>query len=232
MSVDLTVITDNLHYFLLGAWPEGPLGGAALTVVLSLCSALISALLGLVGGIALALLPGHWQLPLRLLLGVFRAIPVLMLIFWIYFLLPIVLHIDVPGVLTVVVALSLIGGAYLSHSVAAGIASLPRGQWQAAQALGLGRLQALRWVILPQALPIMLPSFVNQWISLFKDTSLAYVIGVAELSFVATQVSNRVMVHPTEIFLFAAAVYFVLCASLEWLANRLARRWHPSGTPA
>ena len=55
---------------------------------------------------------------------------------------------------------------------------------------------------------------------MIKDTSLAYVIGVGELSFVATQVSNRVMVHPTEIFLFVAVVYFVFCSSLDLIANR------------
>lgn len=230
--MDFTVITDNLRYFMLGAWPEGALGGAALTVVLSLASALVSGVLGLAGGIALAMLQGTWRAPLLLVLGFFRAIPVLMLIFWIYFLLPVLFDVDVPGVLTVVVALSLIGGAYLAHSVAAGIHSLPPGQWQAAQALGLTRTQGLRLVVLPQALPIMLPSFINQWIALVKDTSLAYVIGVGELSFVSTQVSNRVMVHPTEIFLFAAMVYFVLCAGLELLANRLVRRWQPLAAAA
>lgn len=79
-------------------------------------------------------------------------------------------------------------------------------------------------MILPQALPVMLPSFLNQWVSLIKDTSLAYVIGVGELSFVATQVSNRVMVHPTEIFLFVALLYFLLCTSLDLFAGFLSRR--------
>ncbi|WP_132650860.1 ABC transporter permease subunit, partial [Pseudomonas aeruginosa] len=98
------------------------------------------------------------------------------------------------------------------------------GQWAAARALGLRPWQVLRLVILPQALPVMLPSFLNQWVSLIKDTSLAYVIGVGELSFVATQVSNRVMVHPTEIFLFVALLYFLLCTSLDLAAAFLARR--------
>ncbi|WP_301150918.1 amino acid ABC transporter permease [Metapseudomonas otitidis] len=221
--MDVSVILDNLDYLLLGPWPEGPLGGAALTLVLALCSALASALIGLVLGIALALSKGRWRLLLVGVLGYFRAIPVLMLVFWTYFLLPIVFHVDVPALATVVCALSLIGGAYLAHSVSAGILSLPEGQWHAARALGMRPWQVLRWVILPQALPIMLPSFLNQWVSLIKDTSLAYVIGVGELSFVATQVSNRVMVHPTEIFLFVALLYFVLCTSLDLAAGALAR---------
>ena len=223
--MNFSVILDNLAYFLVGAWPNGPLGGAALTVFLSIVSALASAVLGLVLGIALSQLRGWPGMVLRAGLGFLRAIPVLMLIFWIYFLLPVVFGMDVPGVAAVATALSLIGGAYLAHAVSAGIDSLPKGQVEAAHALGLGRWETLRRVILPQALPRMAPSFVNQWVALIKDTSLAYVIGVAELSFVATQVSNRVMVYPAEIFLFVAAIYFILCTIIEVGVGRLAARY-------
>ena len=230
--MNFSVVWDNLPYLLLGAWPDGPLGGAALTLALSLASGAASALLGLALGIALAMLR---QRALRAaLLGALaflRAIPVLMLIFWVYFLLPIAFGLDVPELLTVVLALSLVGGAYLAHSVYAGISSLPPGQMQAALALGMTRWQAMRRVVLPQALPMMLPSFVNQWIALIKDTSLAYVIGVGELSFVATQVNNRVMVYPAEIFLAVAVLYYLMCASLDvasgWLLkHQPARAWH------
>ena len=219
--MDFSVISDNLSYFLIGAYPNGPLGGAALTLVLSLFSGVISAILGLVLGIALVMIRSKGRCVLLGVLGFLLSIPVLILIFWSYFLLPIVFNVDVPALATVVCALSLIGGAYLAHSVYAGISSLPAGQWAAGKALGLGTWQVLRLIILPQALPMMLPSFLNQWISLIKDTSLAYVIGVGELSFVATQVSNRVMVHPTEIYLFVALVYFMFCSSLDLIANRL-----------
>ena len=219
--MDFSVISDNLSYFLLGAYPDGPLGGAALTLVLSALSGVNSAVLGLVLGIALVLIRSRVRWLLLAVLGFLRAIPVVMLIFWSYFLLPIVFKVDVPALATVVCALSLIGGAYLAHSVYAGISSLAPGQWAAGKALGLSTWQVLRLIILPQALPMMLPSFLNQWISLIKDTSLAYVIGVGELSFVATQVSHRVMVHPTEIFLFVALVYFVFCSSLDLVANHL-----------
>jgi len=69
----------------------------------------------------------------------------------------------------------------------------------------------------------MAPSFVNQWTALIKDTSLAYVIGVPELSFVAAQVNNRAMVYPAEIFLFIGAVYGALCLTLDRLAAALAQ---------
>ena len=229
--MDFSVITDNLSYFLWGAYPDGPLGGAALTLLLSVLSGVAAGVLGLVGGIALVISRGWLRWTLIAVLGFLRAIPVLMLMFWSYFLLPILFHINVPALATVVCALSLIGGAYLSHSVAAGIQSLSAGQWAAAKALGLRPAQVLRLIILPQALPIMLPSFLNQWISLIKDTSLAYVIGVGELSYEATQVSNRVMVHPVAIFLFVALVYFIFCSALQLLATLVARRV-PSRSPA
>ncbi|MEK6292042.1 MAG: amino acid ABC transporter permease [Paraburkholderia tropica] len=210
-----------MPYLLVGAFPDGPLGGAALTLVLAITSALASALLGLALGIALALASGPLRALLLLVIGFFRAIPVLMLIFWTFFLLPVIFHVDVPGLAAVVCALSLIGGAYLAHSVHAGIVAVGDAQWQAGLSLGFSRFAALRYVVLPQALRIMAPSFVNQWVSLVKDTSLAYIVGVGELSFVATQINNRLMIYPIPIFLFVAALYLVMCTALDRAAMSL-----------
>lgn len=221
--MDLSVIYDNLGYLLLGQWPDGPVGGAALTLLLSLGSALASAVMGLLLGVTLAMSHGRTKGVLASVIGFFRAIPVLMLIFWTYFLLPIAFGIDVPGVLSVMCALSLVGGAYLSHSVNAGIQSVRAGQWQAGLSLGFTRLETLRYVVLPQALRIMLPSFINQWVSLIKDTSLAYIVGVGELSFIAAQVNSRTMIYPAEVFLFVGGIYFVLCFSLSSMAGYLTR---------
>ncbi|AXF04829.1 MULTISPECIES: amino acid ABC transporter permease [Paraburkholderia] len=211
----------TLRYLLLGTFPNGPLGGAALTLVMSIVSALLSAVVGLAGGIALSMTRGAVHLALTAVVGFFRAIPVLMLIFWTFFLMPMLLHIDVPGLATVVCALALIGGAYLSHSVQAGVAAVRAGQEQAAMSLGLTRWQALRYVLLPQAVRIMTPSFVNQWVSLIKDTSLAYIVGVPEFTFLANQVNNRLMVYPVQIFLFVGLVYLLLCSALQLCATRL-----------
>jgi len=211
----------NLPYLLVGPFPQGPLGGAALTLVLALSSAIASAVLGLALGIALALAGPVARVPLALAIGFFRAIPVLMLMFWTYFLLPMMFHVDVPALAAVVCALSLIGGAYLAHSVHAGIRAVGDAQWQAGLSLGFTRFDALRYVVLPQALRIMAPSFVNQWVTLVKDTSLAYIVGVGELSFVATQVNNRLMIYPIPVFLFVGFLYLVLCTALD----RVAKHW-------
>ncbi|WP_267358174.1 MULTISPECIES: amino acid ABC transporter permease [unclassified Methylobacterium] len=235
--MNLAVITDNLGYLLVGAWPDGPIGGLALTLILSGLSGLVSAVLGLLLGIGLAMSAGAGRRTLVLGLGFFRAIPILMLIFWSYFLLPILFGVSVPEIGTVVTALALVGGAYLAYGVAAGIESIGSGQWAAGLALGFGRRQVLRVIVLPQALRAMAPSFVNQWTALIKDTSLAYVIGMPELSFVAAQVNNRAMVYPAEIFLFVGAVYGALCLALDRLVAVLARgarrtSWLSRGTRA
>lgn len=214
----------SLRYLLLGAFPSGPLGGVALTISLSVASALLAAIVGLAGGIALTMTRGVAQILLTALVAFFRAIPVLMLIFWTFFLMPILLHVNVPGLATVVCALALIGGAYLSHSVHAGIVSIGQGQWQAALSLGLTRWQALREVVLPQAVRVMMPSFVNQCVSLIKDTSLAYIVGVPEFTFLANQLNNRLMVYPAQIFLFVGLVYLMLCGALQGLAHALLSR--------
>lgn len=219
--MNFSVVLDNLPYLLWGDFPEGPLSGAALTLVLASTSAVASGMLGLAGGIALAMLNGPARWALTLVIGFFRAIPVLMLIFWTYFLLPILFGVNVPGLATVACALSLIGGAYLSHTVYAGIRGVGTAQWQAGMSLGLTRVQTLRHVVLPQALRMMAPSFVNQWISLVKDTSLAYIVGVAELSFLATQVNSRLMVYPAEVFAFVALIYFAMCSTLEWICGKV-----------
>lgn len=221
--MDFSFLADDWHYLLWGTFPEGPPGGALLTLLLSAGAGLASAGLGLAFGVLLVWLQGPALAVLSVVLGFLRAIPVLMLIFWTYFLLPMLFGIEVPGVFSVMAALALVGGAYLAHGVAAGIRGVPAGQWAAAMALGFTRWGALRHVVLPQALRMMLPSFINQWVTLVKDSSLAYIVGVPELSFLATQVNARVMVHPAEVFLCVGAVYWLLCSALDGAARRLAR---------
>lgn len=223
--MDFSVIGDNLAYLLFGQFPDGPLGGAALTVLISLAAGAISALLGTFLGVMLVMSRGIVMGLLAAILGFFRAIPVIMLIFWTYFLLPIIFAIEIPEITTVICALALIASAYIAHAVAAGLRAIGRGQWYAGLSLGFNRWQTLWFIILPQALRMMVPSFVNQWISLIKDSSLAYIVGVGELTFLATQVNNRSMVHPLEVFLFVALLYFIMCTLLDIGANVLNRHW-------
>lgn len=222
LSDGFNIIWENLGYLTWGRFPDDALGGIALTLVMSLIAVFLSSILGVFAGIGLVVLRGKLQQCLIIILGFLRAIPVLMLIFWSYFLLPVLFNVDVPAIATVIAALALIGAAYIAHSVYAGMIAISQEQWQAGFSLGLTCQQVIFYIILPQALKMMLPSFVNQWVSLIKDSSLAYIVGVAEFTFLATQVNNRSMVYPTEIFLFVIIVYFIICATLDWSVNQ----WH------
>lgn len=227
-GLDFTVIQENFLYFMIGAFPEGPLGGLALTIYLAVASCFFS----FWGGLLLGLMNVSHNRVLRYVSGGFvnfvRGMPLLMVIFWCYFLVPKLLGRPVGESNTVIVALSLFTSAYMSQIVKAGIESIPRGQTEAARSSGLKQWQVMLYVILPQGLRNMIPSFVNQFVSLIKDTSLAFIVGVSELTHVATQINNRSFVFPTEIFLFIALLYFVLCYIFtefsRWLEKRLAWR--------
>ncbi len=224
--LDFTVIQNNLTYFLIGSYPQGSLGGVALTLYLAVASCVLS----FIGGLILGLLSISRNRVIRygilVVINAVRGIPLLMVIFWMYFLVPSLLGRPVPESQTVVTALTLFTSAYMAQIVRAGIEGIPRGQMEAALSTGLHHWQAMIYVVLPQGLRNMVPSFVNQFVSLIKDTSLAYIVGVSELTHVATQVNNRSMIFPTEIFLFVAVVYFIICfvfTSLSrWLERRLA----------
>lgn len=214
------VILDNLDYLLWGNLARGEPGGLLLSILLSVAAGGIASLLGLLGGVGLTMGGPRLARSIEYACNVLRAIPVLMLIFWCYFLLPIFFGMNISGVLTVIIALAVINGAYFTQIVYAGIRAIGNGQWQAGLALGMSRWQVLR-VLLPPALRLMVPSLINQWVSLIKDSSLAYVVGVAEFTFVAGQVNNREQVYPLEIFCFIAFCYFVLCASVAWAGKRV-----------
>jgi polar amino acid transport system permease protein len=151
-----------------------------------------------------------------------------MIIFWVYFLFPLLLGTSVPGFTTMLCTLVVYEGAFLSEVVRAGIQSLPRGQMDAARALGHSYLGAMRFVILPQALYNMLPSILSQFVATIKETTLGYVINVPELTFAANQINNRLLTKPFEVFLILALTYYVVCFSLTqaatWLERRIATR--------
>ena len=221
--LDFTVIQNNLTYFLIGSYPQGSLGGVALTLYLAVTSCVLSFL----GGLILGLLSISRNRVVRYatlaVINAVRGIPLLMVIFWMYFLVPSLLGHPVPESRTVITALTLFTSAYMAEIVRAGIEGIPRGQMEAALSSGLHHWQAMIYVVLPQGLRNMVPSFVNQFVSLIKDTSLAYIVGVSELTHVATQVNNRSMIYPTEIFLFVAAVYFIICFVFTSLSRWLER---------
>ncbi|TSA00423.1 MAG: amino acid ABC transporter permease [Deltaproteobacteria bacterium] len=227
-GLDFSVVSDNLSYFFIGRYPKGPLGGVGLTLYL----AVVSLALSFIGGLVLGLMSVSRNRLLRFgsstVIQTIRGMPLLMVIFWMFFLLPAMLGSGMTASWTIIVALTLFTSAYMSEIVRAGIVGIPKGQTEAAISTGLSHGQAMFYIILPQALRNMIPSFVNQFVSMIKDTSLAFIVGVTELTQIATQINNRTMLYPTEIFIFIAVIYFVICFAFtelsRWLERRLAYR--------
>lgn len=223
-----SVIWDNMAHFMVGRYPNGPIGGLLLTFYLAVVSLVLSFLGGLLLGLMCVARHPAIRYPTLTVVNAIRGIPLLMVIFWMYFLLPFLMGKVVPEAWTVIAALSLFTAAYMSQIVQAGIESIPKGQTEAGLSTGLRHWQVMVFIILPQALRNMIPSFVNQFVSMIKDTSLAFIVGVSELTHVATQVNNRTMIYPAEIFFFISCLYFIICFAFtslaRWLEMRLAWR--------
>ena len=160
-----------------------------------------------------------------------RSIPLLLVIFWFYFLVPYIGQwitgasrpIQVGAFLSALVTFTLFEAAYFCEIMRAGIQSIPRGQAQAAQALGMNYWTAMGEIILPQAFRNMVPVLLTQTIILFQDTSLVYVISVTDFFGAASKVAQRDG-RLVEMYLFAAAVYFVISLAASYWVRHLQHR--------
>jgi polar amino acid transport system permease protein len=220
----LELIDAYWLYFLVGQYPKGPLGGLALTVLLAALALVLAFPLGVLLGLARLSPYRVLRWPVTALVFVVRGVPLLMVVFWAYFFLPSVTGHKTDQFTTMLVALVIFDGVYLAEIVRAGIQGIPRGQMEAARSLGLSYAGAMQSVVLPQALRHMLPSLVNQFVSTIKETSLGYIIGLTEVSFIAAQINTQVFTKPTQVYVTLGATYFVLCFGLSRLAFALERR--------
>jgi len=212
---DTGVIFDNLNFLI---------EGMQLTLLLTV----IAIGGGLVLGTLLALARLAPFKPLSFIAGTyvnfFRSMPLILVIFWFYFLVPHIVGRPVGGFYSVLVAFVMFEAAYYCEIMRAGIQSVRKGQIYAGQALGLTYAQNMRYVVLPQAFRNMVPILMTQAIILFQDTSLVYVVGVKDFLVSADLVANREN-RILEMFTTVALVYFVICLSGSLLVKRLQRKF-------
>jgi polar amino acid transport system permease protein len=220
----IELIHNYWLYFLIGQYPDGPLGGLALTLLLGAAALGLALPLGVVLGLARTSTHRAIRWPVTALVYVVRGTPLLMVIFWAYFFLPAVTGHQTSQFTTMLAALVVFNGAYLAEIVRAGIQGIPRGQSECARALGLSYWQSMRAVILPQALRNMLPSLVAQFVTTLKETSLGYIIGLSEVSFIAGQINAQVLTQPVQVYTTLALTYFVLCFGLSQVVRVLEKR--------
>ena len=220
--LDLAVIVNNFTFLVV----QGLLGLGGFTggtLRLAIPAIVLGFVLGIFVGIARLARTGWIRVPATLYVEFFRGVPLVMVIFWIWFIIPQLLRLPIPEYGVALTAFVVFEAAYFGEIVRAGIQSVPRGQVEAATALGLTAVQSMRFVVLPQAVRNMVPSLVTQMIVLFKDTSLASIIGYVDLTKAAQIVNNR-EIRPFELYLFIAVVYFAFTYSMSRIASRFERR--------
>ena len=221
--MDFQVITNNF-VFLIG---QGFFGVGAFTggtLRLAIPAIVLGSILGTLVGLA-RLSPSRFLSgPAKAYVEFFRGVPLVMVIFWFWFIIPTLIGKSLPEYAVALTAFVIFEAAYLAEIVRAGIESLPKGQMEAARAVGLSYMQAMRKVILPQALYNMVPSMLSQFVSTIKETSLGYVISVNELTFAANQINSTLLSKPFQVFAILAGIYFILCFCLTQLARHLERR--------
>ncbi|PUA96123.1 amino acid ABC transporter membrane protein 2 (PAAT family) [Acidovorax sp. 107] len=192
------------------------------TLALSAIAFVGGALLGLVVALSRTSENAAARNAARVFIQVFQGTPLLLQLFLIFFGAP-VLGFDINPWVAAGVALVLNSAAFLAEIWRGCIEAVPRGQWEAAQALNLKYVARMRFVVLPQAFKIALPPTVGYMVQIIKGTSLAAIIGFTEITR-AGQIINNATFQPLHVFTTVAALYFVICWPLSLLAARMERK--------
>ena len=186
------------------------------------------ALIAVAGGLALGILLGMARLstikviyyPAAWFVNLMRTQPLILVIFWFYFLAPLIIGRPIGAFGSASIAFIIFEASYFAEIIRAGIQSISAGQMQAAYSSGFTYWQTMRYFIIPQALRNMMPSLITQGVVVFQDTSLAYVIGLREFLRSANVVDAREM-RSVELYLFVGFVYFIICFSMSRVCKKM-----------
>jgi polar amino acid transport system permease protein len=214
-------------------WMHGDLLLAGLGNTLVLTGVALAG--GLPVGLALALarLSGNRLLaaPAGLVIEVFRTTPPLVQLFWFYFGLPIILKVEMTPYLAAALTFTIQSGAFFAEIFRAGIVSVDKGQSEAARAIGMSKAQAMRRIILPQAVKRMFPAMMERSIELMKTTTLVATVSYADLLYQANELAQKTF-RPLEVFTAAALLYFATITLVSALGALVERRMAQSGEMA
>jgi His/Glu/Gln/Arg/opine family amino acid ABC transporter permease subunit len=215
----------NFDWSVVGAHRDALAAATGTTVLLTVATMAIAVPCGIV----VAALRLYAWTPVRAVatayVELFRNLPLILVVYWAFYVLPIATGLGLSPFATGLAALALNVTAYNAETFRAGIGSIRRGQLEAALALGMSRGQAVRRIVLPQAVRRILPVLASTWVSLFKDTSLVSVIAVSELAYVAMQIRAQTF-RVLEMLTAMAAVYWLLgypqAKLVDWIQRRYA----------
>lgn len=199
---------------------EALLNGALLTLALTFLSIIFGTFLG---AIVARIRKSRFRL-LRLLsfvyIELFRSVPLLVLLVWFYYCLPILFGVRFGSFSTAVIAMSMNLSGFVAETIRSGIEAIPKGQKEAGLSLGLTESQVLRRIILPQSIKIMVPNMLGLYITMLKLSSLASVIAVSELLHSSNNIISQSF-RPLEVFTAIAMIYVIIIMPLSYYARRL-----------
>lgn len=215
---------QNIERLLVGdLFTKGEMGGLLLTVTLGLSAIVLATLFGAILGL-MRYSERRWlRYPSLCYTEIVRNVPVLILIFWIFFVPP-YYGIELSKFTSVLIALTLFTTAYIAEVVRAGLQSIPREHIQAGRALGLGRIQLWVWILLPQAFFNMIPALTGRYIVAIKNTSLAFLIGLADLTEIGKQINTRLITAPIEVYMTLLLLYFFINYIISSIAHKMENR--------
>jgi polar amino acid transport system permease protein len=198
--------------------------GAIMTAQITFWATLIGLTLGLALGLMRRSQIVLLRAPAATFIELFRSTPVLVQLVWIYYSLPILTGLQMSNTVSVTIGLGLHAAAYFGEIFRAGVNSIAKGQWDAARAIGMTYTQAMRRIILPQAVRRMIPPFINEFASLIKLTTLGSAVAVNELLHESNNLINNTY-RPLEIYTALAVAFAVLIYPIIYASQRLERRW-------
>ncbi|WP_054310475.1 amino acid ABC transporter permease [Mesorhizobium sp. 1M-11] len=217
---------NNFGWDFSSIWKNAPylLRGFEGTLILAAVCLVLGTLAGLLLGIALSSNRKVVRLPAQGFIGIFRNTPSMVQLLWIYYALPVLIGMQLTPFIAAVIAFSLYSASYIAGIFKGGIASISKGQYEAARSLALSRWQTLRLVVLPQAVRKMIPPFANQAMEIIKLTTIASLIAYSELVLNTKNVADQEF-RPIEAYTTLAIFFSLILIPLAYLTLYLERRF-------
>ncbi len=215
---------SNWKFYIFGTYPQGDLGGLLLNIVLAAIALSTSFFFAVMLGYGRLSNRNFIRMPIAWFVDIVRSTPLLMIVFWFYFFLPYIFGEHITVFRSTAFALCIYASAYQAEIVRAGIMAVPKGQMEAAQSSGLSKHKAMKYIVLPQAFKIMLPSFISFFVSLFKETSIGYIIGLIELTQAGVIISQQQPDMMYAAYLCVAIGFWVVSYSISTFAKILERK--------
>ena len=200
------------------------LQGFSMTLRVSIVGLLVAIILGIVFGVLYSTHKKPLQLIVRVYVEIFQNTPLVIQIFFYYSCLPYLIGGRVDKFLLGVMGVGIYHGAYVAEVIRTGIEAVPKGQLEAASSQGFSYIQAMRYIVLPQTIKIIMPPLANQALNLVKNTSVLAMVAGLDLMYFADSWASSSGGHYTQGYLVCAAMYFVICFPLASLARHLERK--------